>query len=65
MISVMSPCPENHKDSGRIEGFIRSARHALTYEETPDQIFERLTVAGAAPDEAHHAMVAAAMIGGL
>jgi hypothetical protein len=57
--------PEFHTDTGRTETFIRSARHALTYEESPDQIFARLIKAGADAGEAHCAMVAAAMLGGL
>lgn len=57
--------PEFHTDEGRIEGFIRSARTALTYEETPDAIRNRLIKAGAQEDEAYLAMEAAALMGEL
>lgn len=55
--------PEFHTDTGRMEAFIQTARNALSYDERPEDIHARLLKAGADADEAHHALVAAALLG--
>lgn len=54
--------PEFHADSGRMEGFILTARNALTYEESPEDCFARLERDGASTEEAFLATTAARLL---